>query len=232
VGVGDEHVVEYHWAQHDPRTVRVVVTAQLGRKLTVRRLRDRVLVLVQGAPRPRERQLMVLIDPGHGGSDTGGVGRLGTKEKDVTLDISLRLAARLLADRRFDVRMTRIDDSGPSLAARRDMARALHPDLMISVHLNASRDRQKSKTEVYYYSERNSELARHVGRALMNGLRSDELVYGPRSFYVLRSNGAAYSILVEPLYLSNETNERFLASSAGREKIARILYDAIASYFR
>jgi len=49
---------------------------------------------------------------------------------------------------------------------------------------------------------------------------------------VLRSNGAAYSILVEPLYLSNETNERFLASSAGREKIARILYDAIASYFR
>lgn len=236
VGVGDDRVEEYHWAQHDPETVRLVVTGKPETRVRVRRLRNYVLVAMVGRPSPqpreRERPIMVLIDPGHGGADVGGVGRFGTLEKDVTLDISRRLAARLLADRRFDVRMTRIDDSDLSLAARRDMSRALQPDLMISVHLNASRDRQKSKTEVYYYSERSRELARHVGLALMNALQTDELVYGGRSFYVMRFNGAAYSILVEPLYLSNAAHERFLASGAGRERVARVLYGAIAGYFR
>ncbi|MBC7188534.1 MAG: N-acetylmuramoyl-L-alanine amidase, partial [Calditrichaeota bacterium] len=236
VGVCYDRVEEFLWAQHDPQTVRLVVTVQAETRVRVRRLRNLVLVAVVAGPSPRprerERPIVVLIDPGHGGEDAGGVGRFGTREKDVTLDISRRLAARLLADRRFDVRMTRIDDSGPSLAARRDMSRALQPDLMISVHLNASRDRQKNKTEVYYYSERSRELARHVGLALMNALQTEELVYGGRSFYVLRSNGAAYSILVEPLYLSNAAHERFLASGAGRERVARILYGAIVSYFR
>jgi N-acetylmuramoyl-L-alanine amidase len=236
VGVDDDQVAEYHWAQNDPQTVRLVVTVQAETRVRVRRLRNYVVVAVAARPRARprepERPIMVLIDPGHGGTDAGGVGRFGTLEKDVTLDISRRLAARLLADRRFDVRMTRIDDSGPSLVARRDMSRALQPNLMISVHLNASRDRQKSKTEVYFYSERSRELARHVGLALMNALQTDELVYGGRLFYVLRFNGAAYSILVEPLYLSNAAHERFLASGAGRERVARVLYEAIASYFR
>ncbi|MDZ7338023.1 MAG: N-acetylmuramoyl-L-alanine amidase [candidate division KSB1 bacterium] len=234
VRVGDEYVVEYHWAQHDLRTVRVVVTPQVGKDARVRLQRDRLVVMVGGGttPRPAQRPLMVLIDPGHGGSDTGGRGRRGTLEKDVTLDISLRLARRLLADRRFDVRMTRIDDTGPSLAARRDMVRALQPDLLISVHVNASRNPEKSKTEVYYYGSASRDLARHVGLALMNALGTEELVFGSRAFYVLRSNGASYSILVEPLYLSNDQDERLLASAAGRERIARVLHSALVSYFR
>ncbi|MGQ9559630.1 MAG: N-acetylmuramoyl-L-alanine amidase family protein [Candidatus Oleimicrobiaceae bacterium] len=237
VAVGDELLVEYHWGQHDPSTVRVVVTAQAGKRLKLRHFPERVVIIAQGQSRvrprerPMERPLMVLIDPGHGGYDAGTAGRLGTLEKEVTLDIALRLAARLMADRRFDVRMTRIDDSGLSLAARRDMARNLQPDLFMSLHLNASQDRDKSKTEIYYFADRNRQLARHVGLALMNGLGTDELIYGPRSFYVLRSNGAVHSILVEPLYLSNQESERLLSRSAGRERIARILYEAIASYF-
>ncbi len=234
VRVGDAQVAEYHWGQHDPRTVRVVVTAQVGNRVQVHRRRDRLLVAVGGGvrPVPKQRPLMVLIDPGHGGGDTGGRGRGGTLEKDVTLDISLRLARRLVADRRFDVRLTRIDDTGLSLAARRDMARALEPDVMISVHVNASSDRRKSKTEVYYYGGASRELAKHVGLALMNALGTEELIFGSRPLYVLRSNGAAYSLLVEPLYLSNERDERVLASATGRERIARVLHSALASYFR
>ncbi|HEV2177755.1 MAG TPA: N-acetylmuramoyl-L-alanine amidase [Terriglobia bacterium] len=92
----------------------------------------------------------IVIDPGHGGHDTGTIGPGGLREKDVVLDVSLRL--RKLIERRMgsQVIMTRSDDTFIPLEERTAIANQRAADLFISVHANASRDESARGIETYY----------------------------------------------------------------------------------
>jgi N-acetylmuramoyl-L-alanine amidase len=76
-----------------------------------------------------------LLDPGHGGADSGAVGS-ALKEKDVVLDVALRMRDLLLADGRIDVSMSRTSDVFHSLAARAQMAN-VRGAALVSIHANA-----------------------------------------------------------------------------------------------
>jgi len=78
----------------------------------------------------------VVIDPGHGGRDSGAVGRAGLKEKEVNLDVSRRVAA-LLRRRHIRVVMTRNTDVYPTLDERVALANREQPDAFVSIHTNA-----------------------------------------------------------------------------------------------
>jgi N-acetylmuramoyl-L-alanine amidase len=95
----------------------------------------------------------ICIDPGHGGRFTGAEGPDGTLEKDVNLQISLRLA-RLLRDR-LGVRvvMTRIDDSHVYMRDRTGLANAVNADLFIDLHNNAVLNAKVGGTETYFLSQ-------------------------------------------------------------------------------
>ncbi|MFZ5798171.1 MAG: N-acetylmuramoyl-L-alanine amidase family protein [Desulfobulbaceae bacterium] len=93
----------------------------------------------------------IVIDPGHGGIDPGAVGVMGTKEKDVVLDIARRLRDRLLASGRYNVILTREDDSSMTLAERVDKVNASHADLFISLHVNALPQKRANVIETFYY---------------------------------------------------------------------------------
>jgi N-acetylmuramoyl-L-alanine amidase len=90
----------------------------------------------------------VVIDPGHGGRDTGAVGRHGLREKDVALAIARTLARRLRA-LGFTVILTRKDDSYVSLDERTRIANQARADLFVSVHCNAARRRTLSGVETW-----------------------------------------------------------------------------------
>ena len=92
----------------------------------------------------------IVIDPGHGGHDTGTVGPTGLREKDVVLDVGLRLKKLLEHKAGCEVVMTRSDDTFIPLEERTAIANAKTADLFVSIHANASSDREARGIETYY----------------------------------------------------------------------------------
>jgi N-acetylmuramoyl-L-alanine amidase len=93
----------------------------------------------------------VVIDPGHGGENHGARGVGGLLEKDLVLDVSLRLAKRV-AGRGIGVVLTRSDDHFVSLEERTSIANDVRGDLFISIHANASRSRSARGIETFFVS--------------------------------------------------------------------------------
>jgi N-acetylmuramoyl-L-alanine amidase len=92
----------------------------------------------------------IVIDPGHGGHDTGTIGPSGLHEKDVVLDVGLRLKKLLEREVGCEVIMTRSDDTFIPLEERTAIANEKAADLFISIHANASRDRSARGIETYF----------------------------------------------------------------------------------
>lgn len=93
----------------------------------------------------------IVIDPGHGGRDPGAIGAMGTKEKDIVLDIALSLRDRLKESGKYKVFLTREGDTYLSLAERVEYANAGKTDLFISLHINALPQKNVNRIETYYY---------------------------------------------------------------------------------
>ncbi len=92
----------------------------------------------------------IVIDPGHGGHDTGTIGPEGLQEKDLVLDVSLRLGRLLESRLGADVIYTRDDDTFIPLETRTAIANEKQADLFISVHANSSPDPDARGVETYY----------------------------------------------------------------------------------
>jgi N-acetylmuramoyl-L-alanine amidase len=99
----------------------------------------------------------ITIDAGHGGIDSGSVGKMGTMEKDITLDIAKRLKAHLIKGGRYHVHMTREDDSSVSLEKRVALAREVKSDLFISIHVNSLPKKPLNIIETYYFGPSDDE---------------------------------------------------------------------------
>jgi N-acetylmuramoyl-L-alanine amidase len=93
----------------------------------------------------------IVIDPGHGGHDTGTIGPTGLMEKDLSLDVALRLG-KIIQQKLpgADVVFTRDDDTFIPLERRTEIANESKADLFISIHANSSQDRQARGVETYY----------------------------------------------------------------------------------
>ncbi len=114
---------------------------------------------------PERRKLKtIVLDPGHGGKDSGAVGKGGLKEKKITLDIALRLRDVLEQDG-YKVIMTRSDDRFISLGRRAQIANEASADMFVSIHANASRRRSSSGFEVFYLSDATDDHARALEAA-------------------------------------------------------------------
>ncbi|QXI28521.1 N-acetylmuramoyl-L-alanine amidase [Pseudomonas vanderleydeniana] len=100
-----------------------------------------------------KRDIMVVVDPGHGGKDPGAVGSKGQREKDVVLSIAQLLAKRLKREKGFDVRLVRNDDFFVPLRKRVEFSRKHNADMFISVHADAAPRITASGASVYCLSE-------------------------------------------------------------------------------
>jgi N-acetylmuramoyl-L-alanine amidase len=93
----------------------------------------------------------IVIDPGHGGRDPGAIGKNGTQEKDITLDVAIKLKERLAALNGFNVLLTRKTDRTLSLAERVDFAKANSADIFISIHVNSLPQKSVNLIETFYF---------------------------------------------------------------------------------
>jgi N-acetylmuramoyl-L-alanine amidase len=93
----------------------------------------------------------IMIDPGHGGSASGAIGKMGTKEKDITLDIAKKLRERLKKYSRLNILMTREEDISVPLNKRVELARSSKADLFISIHTNYLPSNPINIIETYFF---------------------------------------------------------------------------------
>lgn len=131
------------------------------------------LPIVQGAPSklpPRNQALegagktlkRVVIDPGHGGKDDGAIGRGGTMEKDLTLQIAFRLKQILERDQGLQVVLTRDHDEYLALYDRTKIANDLDADLFVSIHCNANRAAKHRGIETFYLNNSSDSYSRRL----------------------------------------------------------------------
>jgi N-acetylmuramoyl-L-alanine amidase len=104
----------------------------------------------------------IVIDPGHGGHDTGTIGPNGLLEKDLVLDVSRRLGKLLEARLGAEVVFTRRDDTFIPLETRTSIANQEQADLFVSVHANSSHDPDARGVETYYLNFTSSPEALEV----------------------------------------------------------------------
>jgi N-acetylmuramoyl-L-alanine amidase len=101
----------------------------------------------------------IVVDPGHGGKDPGAIGQKGLQEKDVVLAIGLSLARKLKDELGVDVVMTRSTDVFIELQERTAIANQVGADLFVSVHANASLNKNAAGVETYYLNLAKTEKA-------------------------------------------------------------------------
>ncbi len=174
--------------------------------------------------------LNIMLDPGHGGADSGAVGRLGLKESDTNLRVA-RYLRMLLEHDGANVTLTReTKDKFETLAKRVSMSNEANPDLFISIHHNASLNPNPKNRSEIYYNALDAGVSKYIGEYLSQGLNDNkyagESITIPAGFYVLRNNNAP-AILTEGSYISVPESEKQLRSGKGLTKEAEILWKAI-----
>jgi N-acetylmuramoyl-L-alanine amidase len=114
------------------------------------------------APEDAGRDIIVAVDAGHGGKDSGAIGAAGTREKDVVLAIARALEKRINDEPGMRAYLTRDTDRFIVLRDRIDLARRAHADIFVSVHADSIKDRSVTGSSVYVLSEKgaSSEAAR------------------------------------------------------------------------
>lgn len=171
---------------------------------------------------------VVVIDPGHGGANIGAVTRDGLREKDLTLDVGMRL--RDLLSQRTDVRvvLTRTIDRSLGLWDRRDISNHNRADFFISLHFNGSSNRTVNRTEVYYSSNASEQPAVTFSEIVESAVGLQLGLVQNVHWTVLWKNRARLgAILVEIMYLSHSSADEYLADSENREAIALNLQQAV-----
>jgi N-acetylmuramoyl-L-alanine amidase len=117
-------------------------------------------------PSDSRRLATIVIDAGHGGEDPGAIGRRGSREKDITLNIARRLKKLVDADPNLRALLTRDGDYFLPLGARVEKARAVKADLLVSIHADAFKRPNVRGSSVFALSDRRatSEMARILAK--------------------------------------------------------------------
>lgn len=168
-----------------------------------------------------------LIDPGHGGYDSGAVGNF-SREKDLNLEIAKYVFA-FLKHQDENVQMTRTGDYYPSWSHR---VKSDFDDVFISIHCNANKDKTITGSSVLYYpgSEDGKRLAELVQDNLVSRLDSRDIGIIERDdLYVLKGTKCP-AILVETGFMSNEEEEKKLNDIEYQIKAAEAIVDGVIDF--
>ena len=160
----------------------------------------------------------VVVDAGHGGKDNGAFRRFGGAEKNATLDVATRLAAKL-RESQFRVVMTRSNDVFIPLDDRASISNRQSNAIFVSVHFNDSGRRGIRGFETYYHSPVARNLAYRIQQHLMTLPGAVNRGVKTANFRVLRK--AAYpAVLVECGFLSNRKEGAAARSASRRDDLA------------
>ncbi|MEA2517016.1 MAG: N-acetylmuramoyl-L-alanine amidase [Actinomycetota bacterium] len=198
---------------------------RVDRPGTARNLREQL----SRTEHPGLQSALVVVDPGHGGADTGEK-LSGLREADICWELAVRLAERLV-ERGARVRFTRTEAEGPSASERARRANEIEGDLFISLHLNAHDRSSAEGTSTYYFG------SSKVGEALAEMIQAELVDLGlkdcrshARSYTILKETRMP-AVLVEPVFITNPGEAARLDDPHFLSRIAFSVARAIARYF-
>ncbi|MBL7114452.1 MAG: N-acetylmuramoyl-L-alanine amidase [Kiritimatiellae bacterium] len=225
---------------------RWIVTDQDAEKTLAPLLRPRSYL-------PPAETPIVVLDPGHGGADSGAIGSHGLYEKDVTLDVCRRTAMHL---RNAGIRtaLTRKSDQTLALADRSTIAKRHKATVFVSVHVNSSSNPQSTGYETYIVSAAGFPstaegsrpgkrsignrfdaasllLAYSVHTAILPATATPDRGIRHARFAVLRA-APCPAILIETGFISNPREEARLATSGYRESLATAISQGLIHHFK
>ncbi len=149
----------------------------------------------------------IIIDPGHGGKDPGAIGPKGTKEKDLTLDIAKRLKKLLEDNLDVQVFLTRDDDYYLTLRERTQFANNKHGKLFISIHANATKNRNVRGYSTWVLGKSKTKAALEVAEKENSVIEFDESYTEFKDASYILNAIAQNSYLNESLDLADIVNE-------------------------
>lgn len=171
--------------------------------------------------------LVVVIDAGHGGKDSGNLSEQN-KEKYIVLQISNLLAS--LSDEKVEIVLTRNNDEFLTLKERAEFVNNKKPDLFLSLHCNAHQDKSISGIEAYYNPKHQlNETSLNYAEVLVAhqlGNFSSRGVKKASGFYLLK-NTSVPGVYLELGFLTNESDRLVLTDKVQQVKIAESIYDGL-----
>ncbi|WP_318153028.1 N-acetylmuramoyl-L-alanine amidase [Metabacillus arenae] len=179
--------------------------------------------------------MKLYLDPGHGGSDPGAQGN-GLNEKDITLDIALRIRTILLNDyENVEVRMSRTSDTAKSLSARTNEANSWGADYYLSIHCNAFNGSAQGYEDYIHSSLSDSSLTANYQNIIhAEIIKENELVDRGKkkaNFHVLRES-AMPALLTENGFIDNGRDAALMKNAAWRQKVAQGHANGVAKTFK
>jgi N-acetylmuramoyl-L-alanine amidase len=186
-----------------------------------------IFLLVIGAAmaRAQSRFTTVVIDPGHGGIDRGGIPGQRVPEKIMTLDVSRRLKP-ILEHAGYRVIMTRNSDDFISLGTRVAIANAQSNAIFICVHFNSAQRIGANGIETYFFSTESAPLAASIQASVVRAAGTENRGVRRRGYYVLRRTTIP-AVLVECGFLTNPTEAQYAQSAAYQQKLAQSIANGI-----
>ncbi|WP_051331189.1 N-acetylmuramoyl-L-alanine amidase family protein [Aneurinibacillus terranovensis] len=181
------------------------------------------------APTTGSGKYTIVVDPGHGGKDTGAVGIAGNYEKDLTLAVALKLQADLAKNPNFNVIMTREADTYPTLQDRVDIANNDHADLFLSIHANSAVPSAHG-TESYYTRSDSQEYASIMYNHLINATGFTDRGLRTANFYVIKYTKMP-ATLVELGFVTNSAENKEMLTSDFQQRTADALAAGITEYY-
>ena len=227
------------------KDIKLSLMSNIGVRMTCPLSRDKVIrfdesvngksvKLVVSSPVPltskakvSKAQGVIIIDPGHGGTDYGAI-RAGVNEKDITLDVSKMVEANLQA-RGYKVYMTRNRDEGLSLQERVDFSENKKGDVFVSIHVNSSVKNDIYGVETHWYHDYSNEFAEIVHKHLVKNIPTKDRGLFQSKFYVI-NHTTVPAILVEMGFLSNDAERAMLVTEGRKQQVAKAVADGIVEY--
>ncbi|MEH7334786.1 N-acetylmuramoyl-L-alanine amidase CwlD [Neobacillus drentensis] len=188
---------------------------------------------------------IILLDPGHGGPD-GGAGTGKTLEKDIALDITLKVrdllqqqGALVVMTRDTDTDLADDDTKGYSRRKVEDLKKRLKMindsdnDFFVSIHLNAIPSSRWSGAQTFYapHHKENAKAAKFIQEELRKNLGNTNRKAKPISQVYILKNAKKPGVLVEVGFLSNPAEKENLKKKSYQEKIAESIYRGVIRYF-
>ena len=219
-------------------------TSQKGGKVTTKSDKVELPLAIKAKSKFRTgggiKDKIITLDPGHGGSDPGAIGASGLKEKQITLEISMRVK-ELLEKEGAKVFMTRTTDKDvyapnasdrAELQARVNVAEKNNSDLFISLHINSSVNKSVGGFSSYYYPKTDNDLkiAKAIQDKFAKNFGVDNLGVRQANFYVVKRCSMPATLL-EMCFISNPKEEKLMKSKWFQKKTARLIVEGVKNYF-
>lgn len=222
-------VVKSAYVEQD--ATNYVVTIELNDRVTynVSKTSSSTIISLNKAARTTP---IIVLDAGHGGKDSGAVNStLGLREKDLNLQMILKLGAKL-SQRGYNVQYTRTEDNFLELMEIPRIGNSYDPDIFISIHQNSAKTSTPYGLETYYYKPSNDSqpLAKSIHTKLISQSGAFDRGVKTAPFVVIKHSSSP-AVLIEVGFISNYAEAPKLATDSYQEILTNAIADGVDNYF-